>query len=89
MKKAFISVVCAVGAATFLTGCNDQFMARNFGGTQTIELQPGERLANVTWKHDSLWLLTKNDPGSTPATYEFKESAIFSVLEGTVRIVEK
>ena len=89
MKKAFITVVCAVGAATFLTGCNDQFMARKFGGTQTIELQPGERLANVTWKHNSLWLLTKNAPEVTPTTYEFKESAILGVLEGTVRIVEK
>lgn len=68
----------------------DQILARKLGGESTIELQPGQRLINVTWKDEnSLWLLIKTDPNKEPTTYEFREAAVFGILEGTVRIIEK
>ena len=67
----------------------DQLISRSFGGTSKIELQEGERLVNITWKRDELWLLLKNDPKQKPQTYYFKEASVFEILEGTVEIIEK
>lgn len=84
MKKLlFASCICLI-----LAGC-DQKIARNFGGEYTITLNEGERLENVTWKKDSLWLLTVKDASRPPKTYTFRENSVFGVMEGTVVIQEK
>ena len=71
--------------------CTQNQRARNFGGTETITLEPGIRLVNATWKGkdgSDLWLLTKKD--STKATtYSFKEKSNFGVLQGEVIIIEQ
>jgi hypothetical protein len=72
-----------------LFSCTANERARNYGGTEHITLDKGERLVNVTWKQDdNLWVLTKQD-STKPSTYSFKEKSSFGVLEGEVIITEQ
>jgi hypothetical protein len=70
------------------TGCG-QYAARKFGGTTTEQLPPNTKLVNVTWKENNLWLVTRPMRNEEqPETYEFRESAIFGLLEGKIVIKE-
>ena len=73
-----------IGTIT-LMGCTENEMARNFGGTETIDLPKGRRLVNITWKGEkgaaNLWVLTKEDT-TKPTTYFFEEKSGFGVMEG-------
>lgn len=71
-----------------ITGCGNE-IARNFGGNETVKLEKGERLVNITWKESDLWILTKVDTLAKPATYTFKEKSNAGILNGSVTIVEK
>lgn len=73
-----------------LTSC-DQSMSRNFGGTTKINLEPGEKLIEVTWKDkDNLWYLVEPmDSDYVPKTKIFKESTVMGVMEGKVIFIEK
>ena len=86
MKKLFIIAITAIS----LVSCTDNEMARSFGGTEVINLEPGRRLVNVTWKGKdaSLWILTKKDT-TKATTYYFTEKSGFGVMEGQVIINEK
>ena len=61
---------------------------RSFGGTETIELNPGQRLVNITWKEAELWILTKKDT-TKPTTYSFKEKTLYGNIEGEGIVIEK
>ena len=76
-------------AALLLTGC-DQAMAREFGGSITLTLEPNQKLEMITWKDDdSLWYLTRPmKEDEEPETHTFQQSSEFGVFEGTVTIVE-
>ena len=78
----------AVMACLVLTGC--QGVAREYGGTATINLEPGEKLEEITWKDNSdLWYLTRPmREGEKAETHMFKQSKDFSIIEGTVIIIE-
>lgn len=66
-----------------------QFGAKHFGGTYTINLEKNNKLVNVTWKDEQLWLLTKkSNKTDVSETYEFKEDSKFNVIEGKVVIQE-
>lgn len=55
-----------------------------------IELEPNQKLIEVTWKDDSLWLLTKDMQEQDIAeNYRFQEKDVTGILEGTVFINEK
>lgn len=74
--------------AMFVTGCN-QATAHSFGGDMTLELKPGEKLEEITWKEDSLWYLTRPmREGEQPETHVFQQSSEFGLMEGTVTVVE-
>lgn len=84
MKKLFLFFFLSI----FIISCENT-MTRQYGGTQKIELESGERLVNITWKGDNLWILTKLDATSKPTVHVFKESSKFGVLEGEISIYEK
>lgn len=66
-----------------------QTRTRNFGGNTTIELEPGQKLEEITWKDDSLWYVTRPMRDDEFAeTHTFQQSSVFGVFEGTVTIVE-
>lgn len=87
MKKAIAFFLAAA-----ILGCTENERVRSFGGTQTIQLAPGVRLVNVTWKASELWILTRpvNPQGdSKPTTYTFQEKSSFGLMEGTLVLVER
>ena len=84
-----VFVVLPVFIAFACMGC--QGMARDMGGTVTIQLEPNEKLEEITWKDsDSLWYLTRPMREDEVAeTHVFQESSEFHVIEGQVVIVER
>ena len=92
MKKIVSLIICGI-VLTTIYGCTENNMVKNFGGTETITLESGKRLVNLTWKEKnnsaSLWLLTKMDTTIKPNTYSFKEKSSLGVMEGEVIIKEQ
>lgn len=50
MKKKLLIVALVAGLLPTLFSCTENQRARQFGGTITIELPPGEKLVMATWK---------------------------------------
>lgn len=71
-----------------LFSCTANERARVYGGTETVELKPGERLVNMTWKETDLWILTKQDT-TKPSTYTFQEKSSYGIIEGTIIVKEQ
>ena len=90
MKKVWIKTIVlaiTIFLAIAFSGCNA--IARQWGGTTTVDLEPGRKFIDITWKDNSLWVLTKEmNEGDTAETYYFEEDANFGILEGTVIIKE-
>ena len=85
MKKLIVILLMFL----FLTSC-DQSITRSMGGTTKIELEPGEKLVEATWKGDDIWYLVEPmDSDYVPKTKTFKESSRIGVLEGKVIFYEK
>ncbi len=86
MKKILLVSAILVGTLA-MSGCN--FMARSFGGEQTIELAKNQKFINVTWKEANIWVLTKPmKENDVVETYEFKEYSSGGLLEGKVILKE-
>jgi hypothetical protein len=69
--------------------CSNQGMTRSWGGEMDMYLDPNRKLVEVTWKDDSIWYLTKPMTDDDIAEeYEFAESSVMGLLEGTLRIHE-
>jgi len=77
MRKIFILVIAVLSLAS----CTDNQRARNFGGTETIDIPEGRILVNCTWKKDDLWLLTKD---TTTGKMYFNEKSSWGVIEGEI-----
>lgn len=87
MNKKIIGLILTIGLALNITGC--QSVAKNFGGTTTVDLPENKKLVECTWKESSLWYLVKDmNENDIAETYEFRESSNFGVMEGTVIIKE-
>ena len=90
-----IGVVGLILTTLCLTSCGDNTSSAQYGGTQTVNLKPGEKLENVTWKSmdghtPSLWILTRQrHAGEQPEVHEFQEKSNFGVVQGRVVIVER
>lgn len=83
MRKLFILLIVVT-----MVSCTSNERARNYGGKEVIELDKNERLVNITWKQDDVWILTKTDT-TKPTTYSFKEKSSYGVMEGEIIIKEK
>lgn len=83
-----IKIILLLFVLVSITGC-EQTVSRNFGGYTTINLKPGEKLIEATWKDDNIWYLTEPmDSDYIPKTKAFKESSVLGVLNGTVTFIE-
>ena len=85
MKKVIIIAMMAV----VLASCTDNQMAKNYGGTMSIDLPKGQKLVNATWKGESdLWYLTRTmlttDSAETYTFHQEKGSAISMYGNGQV-----
>ena len=66
-----------------------QIVTRNYGGKTTINLNPGEKLVEATWKDAEIWYLTEPmDSDYVPKTKTFRESSVLGVVQGEVVFVE-
>ena len=68
-----------------LASCTDNQKARNYGGTETIKLEPQEKFINITWKQDNLWIIVQD---TLTGSFYAREKSSFGVWEGKV-IIEK
>ena len=86
----FFVIILIIGClASCSRSCSDQSMARSWGGTIDVELEPNQKLVNVTWKDNSLWILTKDMVDEDVAeNYTFYEKDVTGWLEGSVHINE-
>lgn len=85
MKKALLIAFAAI----IMVGCTDQKMARSFGGELQVRLEKGQRLVEVTWKENNLWLLTEPmDSDYQPKTKTFYEDSSWGLYEGKITIIE-
>lgn len=66
-----------------LISCTKNERARNYGGTETIELKPNEEFINITWKNDDLWVIVKN---KNTGKYYAREKSSYGMMEGTIII---
>lgn len=91
MKNILVLWIISFTIIVIAYGFTQNQKAKTFGGIETIQLEKGVRLVNITWKGKEgadLWILTKKDT-TKPVTYSFKEKSNFGVMEGEVIIIEK
>lgn len=87
MKKK-LAIVIGTMLCLAMTGC--QSVTKDFGGSMTIELEPNQKLEEITWKDDSLWYLTRPMTEKDIAeTHTFQQSSNWGIFEGTVTVIEQ
>ena len=79
MKKLTLLAVVLLS----LYSCTDNQRARNFGGTETIKIEPQEKFINITWKGEDLWVVVQD---TVTGVYYAKEKSSFGVMQGKVII---
>ena len=88
-KLLLIPTVILIIVVALQSGCTKNSRVKNWGGSAEYELEPGQKLEEVTWKDDNLWILTRPMTEDDVAeTHIFQESSLWSVMEGKVIIKE-
>lgn len=84
MKKMFL--ILSVIVLMFISvSCTEQQRVRNFGGTMTIDVEPGQEIMMATFKGEDLFYMTRPmSEDYVPTTKKLVESSSFGVLESTV-----
>jgi hypothetical protein len=77
MKK----LILAVALVSLATSCTENTRARRWGGTEEISLKPNEKVLNVTWKENEMWICTKD---TVTGIVYFREKSSWGIMEGTV-----
>lgn len=90
MKKRIIILGLILTTTLLFSGCTEQTISREYGGEMTIDLKPGQKLEEITWKDESnLWILTRPMRDDEVAeTHTFYEESEWGIWEGTVTIIE-
>ena len=91
LSKMMVGLAILISLGTLILGvggCTGNERARKFGGTETVNLEQGERVHDVDWEDQDLWILTVQDPSTPPKTYKLKEKSNYNVISGTILIVE-
>jgi hypothetical protein len=85
VMKAVTVAVVAMALAWCLTSCTENIRARSWGGTTEVNLPPGQKLVDVTWKGNDLWYMYRPAvEGERIETYVFREDSSFGIMEGKV-----
>lgn len=89
MKELIITFIAILFIALFAVGCTEQSVTKNYGGSMTVDLEPGQKLEEITWKDSELWILTRPmRDDEVPETHTFYEKSEFGVWEGSVTVKE-
>jgi len=85
MKTLFATIL----AIMTITSCTENIRARQYGGTEKMDLPANRKLVNITWKDADMWLLTRPMRKEEVAeTFEFQEKSSNGILEGTIVVQE-
>ena len=85
MKRISLSLL-VIGLLA--TGC-ENWRAKHWGGTMTVNLPANSKLVNATWKEGHLWYLYRPMQSNEVAvTSTFTEKSNMGMLQGTVVFVE-
>jgi hypothetical protein len=79
MKKILICLValCAISCENYTT--------RKLGGTMTIDVEPGYKVTNATFKEDEIWyFIEPMDNSYTPKQKKLVEKSKYGALEGAI-----
>ena len=94
-KNSNLIIVAYIGILVVIIGLcafilfTKQSRVKNFGGEMTYDLDVNQKLIEVTWKDNDLWILTKDMSNNDVAeSYTFKESSSTGIFEGTIYINE-
>ena len=84
MKKKIIGGIVLLTVMGFsLTGCKS--IAKNYGGTVTIDVPKGQKVIEATWKDSDVWYLTRPmREDEKPETFTYQEDSNFGIMEGKV-----
>lgn len=78
MKRIVVLIMSTLLSLALLSGCTEQSVTKNFGGSMTLELAPNQKLEMITWKDDSLWYLTRPmTEDDIPEIHTFQQSSEF------------
>jgi hypothetical protein len=96
-RRTEILTGVVIGAGAFLAmllliGCTENKRAKVFGGTIAVQLPPGRKLVNATWKGEAsdLWYLTRPmRPGESAEEWVFTEKSAFGFMQGSVVFQEQ
>lgn len=90
MKKLLAFLFIALFACSIVAGCTAQQRAKKYGGSAKIDLPPGKRLMEATWKGDDLWFLVRDrEENERPRSYVFSESSSWGMFEGQIVFHER
>ena len=79
MKKILICL-----AAIVAVGC-ENYTTKHWGGTMTINVEPGYKVTTATFKEDEIWyFVEKMDSTYVPSQKKLVEKSMFGTLEGTI-----
>lgn len=79
MKKILICLV-----AILAVSC-DNYTTKHWGGTMTIDVEPGYKVTSATFKTDEIWYFVEPmDANYTPAQKKLVEKSMYGALEGTI-----
>lgn len=88
IKKILSSLIvigCLIGGSGLIFCFYDNRIARSYGGTVTINVDPGYKVTEATWKQNELWyFIEPMEETYTPKTKYLKESSEYGMLEGKV-----
>mgnify|MGYP001227888023 CR=1 FL=1 len=65
------------------SSCTGNQMAKNYGGTETIKLEPQEKFINITWKQDNIWIVVQD---TTTGVIYAKEKSSFGLVQGKIMV---
>lgn len=82
-KKIIAGIMLLMALGCSLTGCKS--IAKNMGGTVTIDVPKGQKVIEATWKDSNLWYLTRPmREDEEPETFTLQEDSNFGIIEGKV-----
>lgn len=88
-KLLLIPTVILIIVVALQSGCTKNSRVKHWGGSAEYELEPGQKLEEVTWKDDNLWILTRPmTEDEVPVTWTFSEKSSLGLIEGTYYIIE-
>ena len=81
--------ILAALLAFALTSCTENYRAKKLGGNMTVNLPPGKKLINATWKDNDVWYLVEDmEEGYTPKTKQLIENSQYGLINGKITFVE-